>query len=157
MVAWLGRYPCDTFSLIRGNGTDNLHKANVQLLSNDVCTNMMGRPIPDTEVFAELQHGRVGTCQVIQECHDPRPEGESGGHLVCFKNGVWKVTGIVSLGYTCTDADHPGVYSRVTKNVDWIHSVLTAYSGDGPTIGKRKFLEGGVYRVKITSYINFFI
>ncbi|KAK3597930.1 hypothetical protein CHS0354_042273 [Potamilus streckersoni] len=119
-----------------GSGTHNLYKANVPLLSNDVCTYLMDRPIPETEVCAGLKQGGVDTCQ-----------GDSGGPLVCFKDGVWKVTGIVSWGYACADAYQPGVYTRVTKYVDWIHSVLNAYSGDGQIVGKRRFLEGGVYRI----------
>merc|ERR1711884_998091 len=45
--------------------------------------------------------------------------GDSGGPLVCpAENGVGKLAGIVSFGYTgCTDA---GVYAKVSQFTDWI-------------------------------------
>jgi len=45
--------------------------------------------------------------------------GDSGGPLVCpDENGVGKLAGIVSFGYTgCTDA---GVYAKVSQFTDWI-------------------------------------
>merc|ERR1711936_1554231 len=45
--------------------------------------------------------------------------GDSGGPLVCpDANGVGKLAGIVSFGYTgCTDA---GVYAKVSQFTDWI-------------------------------------
>merc|ERR1712088_640816 len=45
--------------------------------------------------------------------------GDSGGPLVCpDANGVGKLAGIVSFGYTgCTDA---GVYAKVSQFEDWI-------------------------------------
>jgi len=45
--------------------------------------------------------------------------GDSGGPLVCpGADGVGKLTGIVSFGYTgCTNA---GVYAKVSQFEDWI-------------------------------------
>lgn len=116
-----------------GHGTRGLYKADVPLISNEVCTYLMDRTIPNTEVCAGRKQGGVDSCQ-----------GDSGGPMVCKKNGVWTVTGIVSWGYTCAAAYTPGVYTRVQSYVDWIHHVIQAYSGSS---GKRDFIPGGTYYV----------
>jgi hypothetical protein len=48
-----------------GHGTHNLYKADVPLLSNEICSYLMDRPIPDTEVCAGRKHGGVDSCQVM--------------------------------------------------------------------------------------------
>ena len=51
-------------------------------------------------------------------------KGDSGGPLVCpDENGVGKLAGLVSFGYTgCTNA---GVFTKVSYYEDWINERLT--------------------------------
>ncbi|XP_048362846.1 hyaluronan-binding protein 2 [Sphaerodactylus townsendi] len=56
-----------------------------------------------------LQRTRADTCQ-----------GDSGGPLTCVKNGSYYIYGIVSWGDQCGLKNKPGVYTRVTRFLNWI-------------------------------------
>ncbi|XP_018106338.1 tissue-type plasminogen activator isoform X3 [Xenopus laevis] len=51
---------------------------------------------------------------------DDACKGDSGGPLVCPHEGHMHLMGIVSWGIGCGKKDTPGVYTRVTRYVDWI-------------------------------------
>ncbi|XP_063438429.1 serine protease 30-like [Mytilus trossulus] len=119
-----------------GHGTHGLYKADVPLLSNEVCSYLMDRQIPGTEVCAGRKHGGVDSCQ-----------GDSGGPMVCKKNGVWSLVGITSWGYTCAAAYQPGVYTRVQSYLGWIRSIMNTFSGEMPAVGRRDLTDNKVYYI----------
>ena len=53
------------------------------------------------------------TCEFLQ--------GDSGGPLNCPNAiGQQELCGVVSWGARCAEKEYPGVYTRVSKYIDWI-------------------------------------
>lgn len=59
-------------------------------------------------------------CAGYFDCRSDACQGDSGGPLACEKNGVAYLYGIISWGDSCGQFNKPGVYTRVTRYVDWI-------------------------------------
>ncbi|XP_062991961.1 hepatocyte growth factor activator [Elgaria multicarinata webbii] len=51
-------------------------------------------------------------------------QGDSGGSLACEKDGISYLYGIISWGDGCSKAGKPGVYTKVTKYVDWMNKKI---------------------------------
>ncbi|XP_075162324.1 venom protease [Haematobia irritans] len=99
-----------------------LQEVEVPVLENDVCvaqTNYTQKMITKNMMCA----GYPGT-GVRDSC-----QGDSGGPLVRLRpdDKRYEQIGIVSWGNGCARPDYPGVYTRVTKYLDWI----TENSRDG--------------------------
>lgn len=54
-------------------------------------------------------------------------QGDSGGPLTCEKDGTYYVYGIVSWGQEC--GKKPGVYTQVTKFLNWIKTTMHREAG----------------------------
>lgn len=110
----------------RGGFPSMLQEVAVRLISDSTCKTYSGYDgtLTDKMFCAGFKHGTMDACA-----------GDSGGPLVCSvpeermggQNG-WVLYGIVSWGYGCARPNSPGVYTRVTKMVEFIKRVtgLTA-------------------------------
>ncbi|XP_045709721.1 hyaluronan-binding protein 2 [Phyllostomus hastatus] len=97
-----------------GEGSRHLLDAKVKLIDNSMCNSrqLYNRMIDETMICAgNLQKPGHDTCQ-----------GDSGGPLTCERNGTYYVYGIVSWGNEC--GKKPGVYTLVTKFLDWIKTTI---------------------------------
>lgn len=59
---------------------------------------------------------------------DPRDacEGDSGGPMVASFRGTWFLVGLVSWGEGCGRLHNYGIYTKVDRYLDWIHSYIGA-------------------------------
>eukprot|EP00814_Leptocylindrus_danicus_P010350 CAMPEP_0116032272 /NCGR_PEP_ID=MMETSP0321-20121206/18066_1 /TAXON_ID=163516 /ORGANISM="Leptocylindrus danicus var. danicus, Strain B650" /LENGTH=429 /DNA_ID=CAMNT_0003507667 /DNA_START=46 /DNA_END=1335 /DNA_ORIENTATION=+ len=53
-------------------------------------------------------------------------QGDSGGPMIDSSSG--KQVGIVSWGFSCADPNFPGVYARVSDQIDWIEGYIDEWS-----------------------------
>uniref|UniRef100_A0A1A9WGH0 Peptidase S1 domain-containing protein n=1 Tax=Glossina brevipalpis TaxID=37001 RepID=A0A1A9WGH0_9MUSC len=99
-----------------GERADALRKALVRVWSNNLCKQSYqanGRPnseILDTQLCAGFENGGIDSCWA-----------DSGGPLMSKENYL---IGIVSTGVGCARPGLPGIYTRVSKYLNWLKSVI---------------------------------
>jgi secreted trypsin-like serine protease len=105
-----------------GGYTSNLlMKVSLPIVSNSVCS-MAYRGITDNMLCAGYMEGGKDACQ-----------GDSGGPLVVPSgSGGWLQAGVVSFGTGCARPNVPGVYTRVSRYIDWIGGHVGAPSEPQP-------------------------
>jgi len=105
----------------RGSGSNILLETEVKVISNYQCRNnhqWYYSQITDNMICAYDSRGVKDSCQ-----------GDSGGPLMVPANsgdGItpgqnYELIGVTSFGMDCGDTDFPGVYARVTEQLDWIN------------------------------------
>jgi hypothetical protein len=98
-----------------GSSPDRLQYVEVPIITNAECQDAYrSENITDGMLCAGyLGQGGADSCQ-----------GDSGGPLVVDGNGELVQTGVVSWGYGCASASHPGVYARTSEYIDWIRGYV---------------------------------
>ncbi|XP_074520453.1 transmembrane protease serine 6 [Halichoeres trimaculatus] len=97
-----------------GRASDVLQKVDVRLVSEEACVRSYGHLVTPRMLCAGYRTGKKDACQ-----------GDSGGPLVCQESsGRWFLAGVVSWGRGCGRPDLYGVYTRITRLMDWIKQVI---------------------------------
>ncbi|XP_050738022.1 vitamin K-dependent protein C-like [Eriocheir sinensis] len=96
-------------------GTDVLNEAEVPIIDNKMCEAVYEDYYITSNMFcAGYKRGRVDSCA-----------GDSGGPLLCHRQGRWHIYGITSFGEGCGKKGKFGIYARVSNYRTWIQSVIT--------------------------------
>ncbi|KAJ8379164.1 hypothetical protein AAFF_G00230760 [Aldrovandia affinis] len=98
-----------------GESSVFLHSAPVPLLSSKTCSgpSVYQGFITPWMICAGYLEGGTDSCQ-----------GDSGGPLACRDSSVWKLVGATSWGQGCAERNKPGVYTRITHSLNWIHQQM---------------------------------
>lgn len=96
---------------------DLLNEVEVQLKTDQQCTNSLGTSYSSEMICAGVSGGGKDACQ-----------GDSGGPLMVNSNNGWQQIGIVSWGVGCASTDYPGVYTRLALYDDWIHHLQNLFT-----------------------------
>jgi len=97
-----------------GPTTSKLMQVEVDVIANPRCRNLYGTTISDRMLCA----GRTVSDTTYDAC-----QGDSGGPIINKADG--KLVGVVSWGYGCANPNYPGVYARVSNQIDWINGILS--------------------------------
>nr|XP_054773335.1 HEAT repeat-containing protein 6-like [Lytechinus pictus] len=104
------------FTEMGGKSPQVLHEAKMPLIPRRICNykKSYNGKIERTMLCAGHMEGGIDACQ-----------GDSGGPLSCLgSDDHWYVVGVTSWGHGCAIANKPGVYTRVSSYLDWIHEML---------------------------------
>ncbi|CAL4121659.1 unnamed protein product, partial [Meganyctiphanes norvegica] len=93
-----------------GRQPNALQEVVVRTQTNAACNSKYGNGEIQPSMLCAANKGK-DSCQ-----------GDSGGPLVTKEDGSYTVIGVVSWGYGCASKKYPGVYARVTSEVNWIKS-----------------------------------
>ncbi|XP_073459198.1 transmembrane protease serine 5 [Aquarana catesbeiana] len=92
-----------------------LKEALVPLINTKKCNSscIYNGDITPRMLCAGYLDGKVDACQ-----------GDSGGPLVCQTDYTWRLIGVVSWGMGCAEPNRPGVYTKISSFLDWIHNII---------------------------------
>ena len=96
-----------------GYGSDTLQQAYLPIVGRTNCEYAYPGEVTEDHICAGYEQGTVDSCQ-----------GDSGGPLMVRQGDSNRhiQIGVVSWGAGCARPGFPGIYTRVSKYIDWIQS-----------------------------------
>ncbi|XP_062993667.1 serine protease 33-like [Elgaria multicarinata webbii] len=127
VTGWGNLYPDAPFL------TRTLQELEVPILDVDKCDKMYHN---DSDTDTETETVPKGyrliyndmICAGYPEGKKDSCQGDSGGPLACKQNDTWFLAGVVSFGFSCSEPNRPGVYTRVTSYMDWIQNNMVKHA-----------------------------
>jgi len=90
-----------------------LHQVRIPLVTNVQCSLIYPEVTNSSFCAGDFVKGGRDTCQ-----------GDSGGSLLCFRDGSWYQFGVTSVGIGCAEPGLPGVYTDIRYFSTWIEDIV---------------------------------
>ncbi|XP_059102428.1 vitamin K-dependent protein C isoform X3 [Peromyscus eremicus] len=95
----------------RRNRTSVLTFIRIPVAPRNECMQVMNNVVSENMLCAGILGDNRDAC-----------DGDSGGPMVVFFRGTWFLVGLVSWGEGCGHLNNYGVYTKVSRYLEWIHS-----------------------------------
>ncbi|XP_043316233.1 vitamin K-dependent protein C isoform X4 [Cervus elaphus] len=100
---------------VKKNRTFVLNFIKVPVVPYNACVHAMENKISENMLCAGILGDSRDAC-----------DGDSGGPMVAFFRGTWFLVGLVSWGEGCGRLYNYGVYTKVSRYLDWIYGHIKA-------------------------------
>ncbi|KAL6047901.1 hypothetical protein STEG23_016340 [Scotinomys teguina] len=97
----------------RRNRTSVLTFIRIPVAPRNECMQVMNNVVSENMLCAGIIGDSRDAC-----------DGDSGGPMVVFFRGTWFLVGLVSWGEGCGQPNNYGVYTKVSRYLEWIHGYL---------------------------------
>lgn len=97
------------------NRTSILNFIKIPVVPYNACVHAMENKVSENMLCAGILGNSRDAC-----------EGDSGGPMVTFFRGTWFLVGLVSWGEGCGRLYNYGVYTKVSRYLDWIYGHIKA-------------------------------